>query len=195
MQLLALPYQDLHYTRATLTDLIKKSTNGAVVLAHGHPGPYHPNRQGGFPPPNPPGLALLRSLQAEAAWVRWRGEDWLPSPYFPLVQGQALLHAEDMGIVESGAIVPDTACRWITAAGPQPMRSPPACHCLLRLVLPSNSLPRPHTGSVKGHAEGVDRDLGRTVPAGTSTRAAHSSHARGPPRPAQGVRPYAAGHR
>ena len=57
-----------------------------------------------------------------------------PEPVFPLVQGQALLHAEDMGTVEWGAIVPDTACRWITAAAPQPMRSPPECHSLLRAV-------------------------------------------------------------
>ena len=54
--------------------------------------------------------------------------------YFPLVQGQALLHAEGIGTVEWGAIVPGTACRWITAAAPQPMRSPPACHRLLRMV-------------------------------------------------------------
>ena len=51
-----------------------------------------------------------------------------------MVQGQALLHAEGMGTVEWGAIVPGTACSWITAAAPQPMRSPPACHRLLRMV-------------------------------------------------------------
>ena len=79
-------------------------------------------------------MALLCSLQVVAAWVRWREEDGRPSPYFPLVQGQALLHAEGMGTVEWGAIVPDTACRWITVAAPQPMRSPPMCHRLLRAV-------------------------------------------------------------
>ena len=52
------------------------------------------------------------------------------------MQGQALLHAEDMGTVEWGAIVPDTACRWVTAAAPKPMQSPPACHRLLRAVPP-----------------------------------------------------------
>ena len=57
-----------------------------------------------------------------------------PSPYFPLVQGQALLHSEGMGTVEWGAIVPDTACRLIIVAAPQPMRSPPACHRLLRAI-------------------------------------------------------------
>ena len=92
--------------------------------------------KGAFPPPQPPGVALLRSLQAGAAWIRWREEDGRPSPYFPLVQGQALLHAEDMGNVEWGAIVPDTACRWITVAAAQPMRSPLACHRLLRAVPP-----------------------------------------------------------
>ena len=66
-----------------------------------------------------------------AAWVRWREENGRTGPYFPLVQGQALLHAQDMGTVEWGAIVPDTACRWITAAAPQPMRPPPTCHRLL----------------------------------------------------------------
>ena len=90
--------------------------------------------KGAFPQPLLPGLALLRSLQAGAAWVRWREEGGRPSPYFLLVQGQALLHAEGMGTVEWGAIVPGTACRLITAAAPQPMRSPPACHRLLRAV-------------------------------------------------------------
>ena len=76
-------------------------------------------------------MALLRSLQAGATGIRCeRGT----GPYFPLVQGQALLQAQGMGTVESGAIVPDTACRGITVAAPQPMRSPPACHRLLRAV-------------------------------------------------------------
>ena len=32
--------------------------------------------------------------------------------------------------------MPDTACRWITAAALQPMQPPPACHRLLRAVPP-----------------------------------------------------------
>ena len=92
--------------------------------------------KGAFPQPQLPGVALLRSLQAGAAWIRWREEVGRPSPYFPLVQGQALLHAEGMEAVECGAIVPDTACRWITVAAPQHVRSPPASHRLLRAVLP-----------------------------------------------------------
>ena len=90
--------------------------------------------KGAFPQPPLPGVALLRGLQAGAAWVRWREGKGRSSPYFPMVQGQALIHAEGMGTVEWGAIVPGTACRWITAAAPQPMRSPPACHRLLRMV-------------------------------------------------------------
>ena len=90
--------------------------------------------KGAFPQPLLPGVALLRSLQAGAAWVRWKEGKGRSSPYFPLVQGQALIHAEGMGTVEWGAIVPGTACRWITAAAPQPMRSLPACHRLLRMV-------------------------------------------------------------
>ena len=35
-----------------------------------------------------------------------------------------------------GAIAPDSACRWITAATPQPMRPPLGCHRLLRAVPP-----------------------------------------------------------
>ena len=31
--------------------------------------------KGAFPPPQPPGVALLRSLQAGAVWVRWREKD------------------------------------------------------------------------------------------------------------------------
>ena len=90
--------------------------------------------KGAFPQPLLPGVALLRSLQAGAAWVRWKEGKGRSSPYFPMVQGQALIHAEGMGTVEWGAIVPGTACRWITAAAPQPMRSPLACHRLLRMV-------------------------------------------------------------
>ena len=72
--------------------------------------------KGAFPQLLLPGMALLRSLQAGASWVRWKegGGRW--SPYFPLVQGQALLHAEGMGTVEWAAGVPGRACRWITAA-------------------------------------------------------------------------------
>ena len=90
--------------------------------------------KGAFPQPLLPGVALLCSLQAGAAWVRWKEGKGRSSPYFPMVQGQALIHAEGMGTVEWGAIVPGTACRWITAAAPQPMRSPPACQRLLRMV-------------------------------------------------------------
>ena len=90
--------------------------------------------KGAFSQPLLPGVALLRSLQAGAAWVRWKEGKGRSSPYFPLVQGQALLDAEGMGTVEWGAIVPGMACRWITAAAPQPMRSPQACHRLLRMV-------------------------------------------------------------
>ena len=67
--------------------------------------------RGAFPQPLLPGVALLRSLQAEAALVRWKEGGGRSSPYFPLVQGQALLHAEGMGTVEWGSIVPGTACR------------------------------------------------------------------------------------
>ena len=90
--------------------------------------------KGAFPQPLLPGMALLRRLQAGAAWVRWKEGKERSSPHFPMVQGQALIHAEGMGTVKWGAIVPGTACRWITAAAPQPMRSPPACHRLLRMV-------------------------------------------------------------
>ena len=90
--------------------------------------------KGAFPQPLLPGVALLRSLQAGAARVRWKEGKGRSSPYFPLVQGQALLHTEGMGTVEWGAIVPGTACRWHTAAAPQPMQSLPACHRLLRMV-------------------------------------------------------------
>ena len=67
--------------------------------------------KGAFPQLLLPGVALLRSLQAGAALVRWREEGGCPSPYFPLVRGEALLHAEGMGTMEWGAIVPGTACR------------------------------------------------------------------------------------
>ena len=81
-------------------------------------------------------MALLRSLQAASAWKRWREEDGRPSTYFPLVQGQALLHSEGMGTVEFVAIIPNMACRWLSVPAPQPMRLPPGCHRLLRAVRP-----------------------------------------------------------
>ena len=129
--------------------------------------------KGAFPQPLLPGVALLRNVQAGAALVLWREEDGWPRPYFPLVQGQALLHAEGMGTVEWGAIVPNTACRWITVAAWQPMRSPAACHRLLRAV-PHHlgPPPRPHKRSVEGHAEphqGVDDEPGCTAPAGAGS--------------------------
>ena len=154
--------------------------------------------KGAFPQPPLPGVALLRSLQAGAAWVRWREGKGRPSPYFPMVQGQALIHAEGMGTVEWGAIVPGTACRWITAAAPQPMRSPPACHRLLRMV-PSLAPPaRLYKGRVEGRTEphqGVADEPGYAVPAGTGARTAHGPHTRGPPRPTQGVGPHEAAQR
>ena len=36
--------------------------------------------------------------------------------------------------MEWGAIMPNTACRWVAAAAPQSMRSPSACHRLLQAV-------------------------------------------------------------
>ena len=125
--------------------------------------------KGAFPQPLLPGVALLRSLQAGAAWVRWREEEGRPSPYFPLVQGQALLHAEGMGTVEWGAIVPDTACRWIAAAAPQPMQSAPACHRLLRAVpslAPQHALTRDVWRAMLGHTREWLTNPGARYPPG-----------------------------
>ena len=125
--------------------------------------------KGAFPQPLLPGVALLRSLQAGAAWVRWKEEGGCRSPYFPLVQGQALLHAEGMGTVEWGAIVPVTACRWITAAAPQPMRSPPACHRLLRVVpslAPQNALTRDVWRAILSHTREWLTNPGAQYPLG-----------------------------
>ena len=62
--------------------------------------------KGAFPPPQAPDVALLRSLQAKAARVRWREENGRPRPYFPLVQAQALLHAEATRTVQWGRSCP-----------------------------------------------------------------------------------------
>ena len=125
--------------------------------------------KGAFPQPLLPGVVLLRSLQAGTAWVRWREEGGRPSPYFPLVQGQALLRAEGMGIVEWGAILPDTACRWITAATPQPMRSLPACHRLLRAVpswAPQHALTRDVCRAMLSHTREWLTNPGARCPPG-----------------------------
>ena len=91
------------------------------------------------------------------------------SPYFPLVQGQALLHAEGMGTMEWGAIVPDTACRWITVAALQCMRSPPAGHRLLRAVpslAPHHALTREVWGAMLSHPREWMTNLGARCPPG-----------------------------
>ena len=82
------------------TTAAKPSGPPALVLAHGYPGQYHPGCQGDFATTQSPD-ALLCSLQAGAALVLWR-ENGRPGPHFPLVQGQALLHAQGMGTVEVG---------------------------------------------------------------------------------------------
>ena len=125
--------------------------------------------KGAFPQPLLPGVALLRSLQAGASWVRWREGDGRSSPYFPLVQGQGLLHAEGMGTVEWGAIMPGTACRWITAAAPQPMRSRPACHRLLRMVPflpPQHAFVRDAWTAILSHTREWLTNLGARYPPG-----------------------------
>ena len=125
--------------------------------------------KGAFLQPLLPGVALLRSLQAGAAWVRWREGGGRSSPSFPLVQGQALLHAEGMGTVEWGAIVPGTACRWITATTPQPMRSPPACHRLLRMVpslAPQHAFTRAVWRAILSHTREWLTDPGARYPPG-----------------------------
>ena len=124
---------------------------------------------GAFPQPRLPGVTLLRSLQAGAAWVQWREADGRPSPYFPHVQGQALLHAEGMGTVKWGVILPDTACRWITVAAPQPMLSPPACHRLLRAVpslVPHHALTREVSRAMLSHTREWMTNPGARCPPG-----------------------------
>ena len=77
--------------------------------------------KGAFPRPLLRGVALLRSLQAGAAWVQWREE---PGATPRRGHGDCGMGGDRAG----------TACRWITAAAPQPMRSPLACERLLREV-------------------------------------------------------------
>ena len=140
-----------------------------VVFARGHPGPCHPGRQGGFPAAAPPRRGPAPQPTGGGAWVRWREEGRRPSPYFPLVQGQALLHAEGIGTVELGAIVPGTACRWIAAAAPQPMQSPPACHRLLQAVpsfAPQHALTRDVWGVMLGHTREWLTNPGARYPPG-----------------------------
>ena len=147
--------------------------------------------KGAFPQPLLPGVALLRSLQAGAAWVRWKEGKGRSSPYFPLVQGQALLHAEGMGTVEWGVQVDHsgrpTAHAMAAGVSPPPTDGP--------LFGPPT---RFYEGRVEGHTEphqGVANEPGCTVPAGAGARTAHGPHTRGPPRPAQGVGSHGAAQR
>ena len=96
-----------------------------------------------------------------------------------------------------GAIVPNTACRWITAAAPQPMQSPPACHRLLRAP-PSWPPATPSHWKSGGPTRATPGSGWQPRVHGTRQGRYSSSsraHARGPPRPAQGVGPYGTAHR
>ena len=145
-----------------------------------------------------PGVALLRSLQAGAAWVRWREGGGCSSPYSPLVQGQALLHAEGMGTVESGG---DRARDGVQVDH----RGRPTAHAIAAGVPPpptDGPLFGPPTRLYEGrmgcHTEphqGVANEPGCTVPARAGAQTAHGPHTRGPPRPAQGVGSHGAAKR
>ena len=154
--------------------------------------------KGAFPQPLLSSVALLHSLQAGAAWVRRKEGKGRSSPYFPLVQGQALLHAEGMGTVEWGGdrarhgVQVDHSGRStahaIAAGVPPPPTDGP-------LFGPPTGL---YEGRVEGHTEphqGVANEPGCTVPAGAGARTAQGPHTRGPPRPAQGVRSHGAAQR
>ena len=154
--------------------------------------------KGAFPQPLLPGVALLRSLQAGAAWVRWKEGKGRSSPYFPLVQGQALLHAEGMGTVEMGG---DRARHGVQVDH----SGRPTAHAIAAGVPPPPTdgplfgpPTRLYEGRVEGHTEphqGVANEPGCTVPAGAGARTAHGPHTRGPPRPAQGVSSHGAAQR
>ena len=99
--------------------------------------------QGGFSQPLLPGVALLRSLQTGAAWVRWRERGGRSSTYFPLVQGQALLHAEGMGTVELGG---DRARHGVQVDH----RGRPTAHAIAASVPPLWSANTPLRGTYGG---------------------------------------------
>ena len=66
-------------------------------------------------------------------------------------------------------MVPGTACRWITAAAPQPMRSPPACHRLLQMVpslAPQHAFTRDLWKAVLSHTREWPTNLGARYPPG-----------------------------
>ena len=170
----------------------------AVVLAHGHPGPCRPSRQGGLPTattprrgpaPQPAGGSGLDTVE--------RGGR-APEPIFPPGAGPGATPRRghgDRGVggdrARHGMQVDhcgSPAAHAIATAGPSPPTGGP----------PFGPPPCPHKGSGEGHAEppqGVDDEPRCTVPAGAGARARHGPHTRGPPRPAQGVGPYGTAHR
>ena len=94
--------------------------------------------------------------------------------------------------------MPDTACRWITVAAAQPMRSPPACHRLLRAVCslaPHHALTREVWRAMLSHPREWMTNPSARCPPGAGARTAHGPQTWGPPRPAQGVGPYGTAHR
>ena len=169
----------------------------AVVLTHGHPGPCRPSRQGGLPAATPPRRDPAPQPAGGSGLGTVEGGGRAPKPVF----------SPD---ARPGAARPGHGGRGMggnrARHGMQVDHcGRPAAHAIATGVpLPPTGgpllgpPPRPHKESVEGHAEphqGVDDEPGWTVPTGAGVGGAHGPHARGPPRPAQGIGPYGTAHR
>ena len=120
--------------------------------------------KGAFPQPLLLGVALLPSLQAGAAWVRWREGGGHRAPISPWSRARRYSTPRAWGPWNGGR-----SCRWITAAAPQPMRSPPAYHRLLQMVpslVPEHALTRDVWRAILSHTREWLTNPGARYPPG-----------------------------
>ena len=169
-----------------------------VVLAHGHLGPRHPGRQGGFaaaapprrgPTPQPAGGGRLGTVE---------GRKGALEPLFPHGPGPGADPRRGHGDRGMGG---DRARHGVQVDH----GGRPTAHAIAAGVPPPPTdgplfgpPARLYKGRVEGRTEphqGVANEPGCTVPAGTGTRTAHGPHTRGPPRPTQGAGPHEAAQR
>ena len=169
-----------------------------VVLTHGHLGPRHPGRQGGFPAAAPPRRGPAPQPAGGGRLGTVEGREGALEPLFPHgprpgadpcrghgdrgVGGDRARHGVQ---VDHGG---RPTAHAIAAGVPPPPADGP-------LVGPPARL---YKGRVEGRTEphqGVANEPGYAVPAGTGARTAHGPHTRGPPCPTQGVGPQEAAQR
>ena len=169
-----------------------------VVFAHGHPGPRHPSRQGGFPAAAPPRRGPAPQPAGGGRLGTVEGRRRALEPLFPPGSEPGAAPRRGHGDRGMGG---DPARQGVQVAH----SGRPTAHAIAAGVPPPPTdgflfgpPTRLYEGRVEGHTEphqGVANEPGSTVPTGAGARTAHGPHTRGPPRPAQGVGSHGAAQR